>query len=314
MTAALAAAITKAASKQTYYTIRFLVDRPRVDDAYRAYAYFRWVDDAVDALTSTGWACAETERRTRSAFLDRQKSLLAACLRGEEPPAVDRHEAMLVELVRHAGASDPRLIAYLENMMSVMDFDVRRRGRLISRHELDDYTRRLAIAVTEAMHFFIGGEAAAPQDETRYLAVSGAHVIHMLRDTYPDVRAGYFNVPRELLEEWSIGPNDIRCDAYRHWVRERVRVARARLDAGKAYFTGVESRRLRLASLAYISRFEWLLHTLEADEFTVRPEYAQRRSATTAMWMARSVLSSLALPRRLGASRVSTATSRGGGP
>ena len=31
---ALAAAITKAASKQTYYTIHLFVDQERVDDAY----------------------------------------------------------------------------------------------------------------------------------------------------------------------------------------------------------------------------------------------------------------------------------------
>ncbi len=44
----LAAKITKAASRQTYYTIRLLVDRNLVDDAYRTYAYFRWVDDALE--------------------------------------------------------------------------------------------------------------------------------------------------------------------------------------------------------------------------------------------------------------------------
>jgi hypothetical protein len=39
----LPAFITKTASKQTYYIIRALVDRTRRLDAYRAYAYFRWV-------------------------------------------------------------------------------------------------------------------------------------------------------------------------------------------------------------------------------------------------------------------------------
>ncbi len=34
--AALATAITRAASKQTYYTVRLLVDKQLVDDAYRA--------------------------------------------------------------------------------------------------------------------------------------------------------------------------------------------------------------------------------------------------------------------------------------
>ena len=48
MVTTLASAITEAASKQTFYTIRFLVDRERVDDAYRAYGYFRWVDDQLD--------------------------------------------------------------------------------------------------------------------------------------------------------------------------------------------------------------------------------------------------------------------------
>jgi hypothetical protein len=48
-----AASITKVASKQTYYTIRLLVDRERVEDAYRAYGYFRWVDDTLNAVSGS---------------------------------------------------------------------------------------------------------------------------------------------------------------------------------------------------------------------------------------------------------------------
>jgi hypothetical protein len=216
MTPHLASAITKAASKQTWYTIRFLADRARVDDAYRAYAYFRWVDDTLDAAIPTEQT-QEDDRAIRLRFVARQQGLVDACLRGDMPDVASPHEAMLVELLRHADTSDDRLDAYVRHMMLVMDFDARRRGRLITGQELDDYTRWLAIAVTEAMHYFIGHDSAAPSDETRYLAVSGAHVVHMLRDTYADVRAGYFNVPREVLEASSIGPHDVRCDAYRRW-------------------------------------------------------------------------------------------------
>src|SRR4051794_39280672 len=116
MTPNLASAITRAASKQTYYTIRFLVDRPLVDDAFRAYAYFRWVDDVVDAVTATGSAAGEAERPFRVAFLDRQNALLEASLGGEEPRLADANEAMLLELVRHADRSSPGLEAYLRNM------------------------------------------------------------------------------------------------------------------------------------------------------------------------------------------------------
>jgi phytoene/squalene synthetase len=185
---------------------------------------------------------------------------------------------------------DASLKAYLRHMFLVMNFDVRRRGRLVSRAELDEYTGWLATAVTEALHHFIGNGAAAPQDETRYLAVSGAHILHMLRDTYQDLRAGYFNVPRELLEAHSIGPEDVHTDAYRDWVKGRVELARAYFDAGRAYFARVQSPRHRLAGLAYIARFEWLIETLESDDFRLRPRYAEGRSLGTGLRMSWHVL------------------------
>lgn len=60
--------ITKAASKQTYYMIRFLVDRDRVSDAYRAYAYFRWVDDCLDEQLLA--------QADQIAFAERQQALV----------------------------------------------------------------------------------------------------------------------------------------------------------------------------------------------------------------------------------------------
>src|SRR6188472_178093 len=125
MTMSLAATITKAASKQTYYTIRFLVDRPRVADAYRAYAYFRWLDDVLDAGAGAPWG--EAQRAQRMRVLDRERALLDACLRGDPPRNFDPHEAMLVHLVRHADPADAGLRSYLIEMMRVMAFDVRRR-------------------------------------------------------------------------------------------------------------------------------------------------------------------------------------------
>lgn len=291
MTPTLGSAITRAASKQTYYTIRFLVDRDRVDDAYRAYAYFRWVDDVLDADAPRASTADDLQRSERIRFLERQASLLEQCLRGSPPPDASHQEAMLIELVGHDDRPDERLETYLRQMMLVMDFDARRRGRLVSAAELDEYTRRLAVAVTEAMHYFIGSDAPAPSDPNRYHAVSGAHILHMLRDTYADVRAGYFNVPRDILEAHSITPEDIDSPGYREWVERRVRRARADLDAGRAYFARHPSRRHRLAGLAYIARFEWLAWTLERDGFKVRPDYAEGESLRTKLHKARQVAS-----------------------
>ncbi|MCJ7433742.1 MAG: squalene/phytoene synthase family protein [Anaerolineales bacterium] len=270
----LAASITKAASQQTYYTIRFLADRELAVDAYRAYAYFRWVDDALDAESSSRAILGEAEKRV--AFVNRQKSILEACYRGEFPRDVSLEEQMLVELVQHDTEKNSGLQVYLRDMMAVMSFDAGRRGRLVTQAELNEYTRHLAGAVTEAMHYFIGHCCYSPHNEARYLAVTAAHITHMLRDTIDDIRAGYYNIPREVLEANHISPEDVQSDAYRVWVRGRVQVARTYFKLGRVYLDQVENPRCRLAGLAYTARFEGVLDLIERDGFLLRAAYPER--------------------------------------
>ncbi|NOH04336.1 MAG: squalene/phytoene synthase family protein [Chloroflexi bacterium] len=246
-TSTLAASITKDASRQTFYTIRFLADRERVVDAYRAYAYFRWVDDCLDGESASA--------EERGVFILRQKSLLERCYRGETVAGANSQEGMLIELVQNDAEKNGGLRSYLFNMMSVMAFDTARRGRLVTQAELNGYTGWLAGAVTEAMHYFIGHDCRSPRDETRYLAVSAAHITHMLRDTFDDIQAGYFNIPLEVLEANRIAPQDVGSDAYRSWVRSRVQLARSYFNAGRDYLDRVENLRCRLAGYAYAARF-----------------------------------------------------------
>lgn len=286
----LASSITKAASQQTYYTIRFLVDRERVADAYRAYAYFRWVDDTLDTgPTSALNATAGAARRI--AFLERQKSLLEKCYRGETIPDATPEEHMLIDLVRNDHEKNSGLHSYLRYMMQVMDFDARRRGRIISQAELNEYTRWLASAVTEAMHYFIGHRCYSPHDETRYLAVTAAHITHMLRDTYDDVQAGYYNIPREVLEAAHIQPYEIHSQGYQRWVQSRVNLARQCFQAGRRYLDKVEESRCRLAGLAYTARFEWILDTIEQEGYSLRPEYNERKGLGAGLQMGLLTLS-----------------------
>lgn len=291
----IAASITKAASKQTYYTIRFLVDRERVEDAYRAYAYFRWVDDTLDAQPHIGLgrAAGVDEAAERVHFLERQKQLLEKCYRGEALQNITTEETMLVDLVQNDREKNSGLQSYLHNMMQVMEFDARRRGRLISQVELNEYTRWLATAVTEAMHYFIGHCCFSPHDETRYLAVSAAHITHMLRDTYDDMQAGYYNIPREVLEANHIQPYDIHSEAYCAWVQSRVQLARDYFQAGRDYLARVQAPRCRLAGFAYTARFEWLLDILEQENYSLRPEYTERKSFGAGLQMGLSTLLSL---------------------
>lgn len=263
--------ITRAASRHTYYTIRFLVDRDRIQDAYRAYAYFRWVDDLLDQTGS-----AQSERVT---FLERQRTLMNHCEQDVLPRDLAVEERMLVDLFRRDSAHNSGLHSYIRHMMEVMAFDAHRRGRLISQEELTTYSRNLAVAVTNAMHYFIGHDDATPQSETRYLAVTAAHITHMLRDTCEDITAGYFNIPREFLESHHLDPADVQSEMYRAWVKGRVQLARAYFQAGRDYLAQVRNIRCRIAGYAYTARFEAVLDAIERDNYQLRRDYPECKIA-----------------------------------
>jgi phytoene/squalene synthetase len=266
---ALAAAITRTASQQTDYVIRFLVDKGLVEDAYRAYAYFRWVDDWLDQGTRP--------RTERLAFVKRQQALMNGCYRGQPLADLTPEERLLADLIRCDTEQNSGLQAFIRNMMAVMAFDADRRGRLISQSELNEYTRWLAVAVTEALHHFIGHNGASPHGATRYLAVTGAHITHMLRDAVQDAKVGYYNIPREVMDARGIAPWDVASPAYRAWVKARVQSARACFRAGRDYLAQVESLRCRIAGYAYIHRFEMALDCIEREDCLLRAEYPERK-------------------------------------
>lgn len=278
----LAASITWAASKQTFYTIRSLADRDRMRDAYRAYAYFRWVDDRLDQ--------GGLDLPARMAFVERQQKLTEQCYRGHWPKHLADEEQMLVALIHSDSEPNSGLQSYIRNMIAVMEFDARRRGRLISTAELSQYTCWLAVAVTEAMHHFIGHGSRSPQSETRYLAVSAAHITHMLRDTLEDAEAGYFNIPREVVEANGIDPRDVNSAPYREWVRSRVHLVRSLFEGACDYLSQVECLRYRLAAYAYIARFEYILEIVEHDDYQLRAAYPERKRLSAAVCMGWSVI------------------------
>jgi phytoene/squalene synthetase len=274
----LAESITWAASKQTYYTIRCLVDRERVVDAYRTYAYFRWVDDRIDQPSA--------ELAERGAFVERQKLLMECLYRGQTPRGLTAEERMLEKLVQSDREMNSGLQTYVRNMMSVMVFDAYRRGRLISQKELNEYTRWLATAVTEAMHYFIGHGSASPRNESRYLAVTAAHIVHMLRDAHEDTAEGYINIPREILEAHA----EIDSASYRMWVKNRVQLARNYFQRGANYLAQVQNPRCRLAGYTYTARFTRFLDAIEKSGYRLQPDYAEFKHPGAALRMGWSVL------------------------
>ncbi|HEX9037253.1 MAG TPA: squalene/phytoene synthase family protein [Ktedonobacterales bacterium] len=269
---ALAARMTRAASKQAYYTVRALADRDRAEDAYQAYAYFRWVDDLLDQR--------ESERSWRLAFVARQQSLMDRLYEGEHIDDLTIQEQFLSDLIQGDDEPTSGLRSYIRNMMAVMEFDAYRRGQLVGEHALEAYALHLAKAVTDALHYFIGHTNAPPLSASRYQAALGAHITHMLRDTFDDVALGYFNIPREVLDAGGVSPYELDSAPYHAWVRRRVERARACFAAGDEYLRETPSLRCRLAGYAYMARFTGVLDAIERDGYRLRPAYPDASGLT----------------------------------
>lgn len=287
-TSSLAATTTRAASLQTYYTIRLLADRDRVADAYRAYAYFRWVDDWIDR--------AARPRSEQLQFVERQGALIDALFRGEYTPDVTPEEQMLVALMQSDPSPSSGLASYIHNMHAVMAFDAERRGRLISQDELNAYSLSLSIAISQGLRYFIGHGRTAPQRAVRHL-VTAAHITHMLRDTREDLEAGYFNISREFLQAHHASVYEMQSPAFRAWTQGRGELARRYFRAGREHLCQVENARFRLACLAYTARFETVLDMMERDGWLLRPHYRERKSLPNAVRMGWSILVSTLAPQ-----------------
>ena len=256
-----------------------------MQDAFRSYAYFRWLDDRLDCNSGT--------KQEKHDIINRQAALMEACYRGKSPVDLSPEEQMLVDLVRNDEEKQSGLQIYLRNMMRVMSFDVERCGRVISDAELTEYTHLLSTAVTEVLFYLIGHHDPSPCGETRYHAVYGAHVVHLLRDTVDDISAGYINIPGEYLKEQQISLEELHSLPFRKWVFGRIKLARQYFMIGRRYIAQVQNLRCRLAGFAYIARFEWILRAIERDGYRLRAEYTGRKSLKAGLWMAWRVFTSL---------------------
>ena len=270
--AALARSITRSSSMQSYLIARLLVDRDLVDDCLRAYAYFRWADDVIDF-----YAQSDEERR---AFISRQKELIEYSYRYEQLNNLAPEEEMLVELIAHDRGQNSGLQSFIRNFIEVLEFDAGRKGKLLNGAELIWYSRCLGKAVTDAIQYFIGNVHAYPQSDNRYLAATGAHITHMLRDMSEDTNNGFINISREWLVAQDLDGNIERLDmnsaVFRDWVQGRVALARECFREGKRYLDQLDVLRCKVAGYWYCIRFECVLDAIESDGYVLRSNYHER--------------------------------------
>lgn len=271
--AVLARSITRKGSIQTYYTARLMVDKDLADDFFRAYAYFRWIDDVIDVT-------AESDEE-RISFMSNQSQLIADLYKHEPISDLVPEEEILQDLINNDRGENSGLQSFICNMFAIIEFDAQRKGRLISGDELDWYINTLGKSVTDGLLYFIGNGSPYPDSGNRYQAGIAAHISHLLRDTDQDNRDGFFNIPSEYLQEKGIERGDVNNQAYKDWVRKRVETARVLFEDGKKYLDDLDVLRCKIVGYWYCARFEVVLDTIEQDGYQLRDEYHERRQIGT---------------------------------
>jgi phytoene/squalene synthetase len=194
---------------------------------------------------------------------------------------------MLADLIGHDRNPESGLASFIRNFMAVIEFDAHRQGRLASRAELQAYTTSLAMAVMDGLQYFIGNGQSYPRTHDRLLAVTGAHITHMLRDMCEDLPAGLVNIPAEYLEAHGVSANDLNAEPMRLWAREQVALARACFREGRTYINSLDGLRCKLAGVWYCARFECVLDLIERDGFRLRAAYPERHGLRVWLEMAR---------------------------
>lgn len=259
--------ITRDASWQTYITVKLLVDRPLQDIAYDAYAYFRWLDDEVDA--------AGMSRHNAAAIIRRQRDLVRRLYRGTPLPSITPHEELLAHVIRSNPSRGSQLYVFISRFCDIIEFDAGRKGRHITSKELRWYTDTLSLAVMSGLEYFIHSEYRYPDHRNHYSAPAAAHILHMLRDYREDMAEGYYNFPPSL-------PTPV-------WVKKRAEHAKRLMKAGKTYIESLPHLRSQIAGMWYCARFEWLLPELEKNNYSLDHVYTSPRIIviyTRMVWVA----------------------------
>jgi len=266
-TAKIARRITWKGSKQSFLIGQFLVDRRLRNDFFRAYAYFRWLDDMIDEVIPS--------RSKRIEFIDRQNELIRSLYSNERVKIENKEEEILLDLIRNDRRTHDGLKSFIEKMISIIEFDTLRKDTEISKEELGLYNKMLGISVVDGLQYFIGNDHSYPTGVDRYEAAIASHRTHLLRDMKKDFQNGFFNIPSEIIQKSDPRDPGSIPDQHIEWIREQVKDARSGFKLGKKYVEKIEILRCRIAAFWYCYRFEIILDAIEKDGYLLRERYSE---------------------------------------
>jgi phytoene/squalene synthetase len=208
------------------------------------YAYLRLVDNVVDD---------GQDEATSLELLASQRGFMAGVYEGTlgEQQAVGPGRYGLPFFVwdRDKGS---RLRAQFEAFLDTMEFDVRRRDRVPSATELDDYVLTTGHAFLRCLSYFATGELELP-DSCLDLGSRAYLYADALMDLEEDLAVGLINFPPEVMEKYAIDLEAPQAGLAR-WRPVRAAEVLDYFRQAHATITTIDNRSMRLLYRHFLAR------------------------------------------------------------
>jgi len=263
---ATAEQITQKESATLYYLAKLLFNWGTLPIFCLVYAYFRWLDDVLDAPHQSNLTMRE--------IISRQTELLANLYQSRDVSLQNQAEEMLQLAIEYDVAHKNYLQNYIMEMFHALEFDAHRRYQSCSHSLLNEYSKNLGQSYTRVLQAF----THAPN--TQFLATDNvyqagiaAHQAHILRDFYNDIALGYYNISAEDMAKWGWSVNDLAEVDLHEWVQEIVTTAYSSFLTGLQGFSQVKNKRFRFLGYAMSIQYIFILETIQCDDYQLRRCY-----------------------------------------
>lgn len=186
---------------------------PAKDIFTMCYGYFRWLDDIVDSLRLKP-EISEFQIKRQLDWLDN--------LYGHEirPEDIATEELFLSHLVWFDRQRAGNMYEDLKRLLLTLEFDRRRKGKICSKVEIEEYADNMSVSYTNiALKIF--GQFNGSKEKLYQLARDG-FIIDYLDDLREDIQLGFINIPGEEIEIYGIDLQDLDSKNVNAWLSDKI--------------------------------------------------------------------------------------------
>lgn len=211
----LAENIAKERSPKAKFILDHTVKKNKRGYLNLCYAYLRWVDDYVDD--------PKNDIMNKKSFIERQKFLIDAFVKGEEAEYQNIEETFLFHFIRFAGENKSEFIRNaIINMIDSIEMDVRRLqgDGIFSASDLELYVRKQSKALYDILIYFF-----LPKKYHNIKNTQGRYQARafIMRDIVEDIDAGLINISHEDIQKFNLDLSSIRAkENLEQWIKEEL--------------------------------------------------------------------------------------------